>query len=439
MIFRVVTIYFLIFNISMLAIERLAWIDGSIASFFQIIGFLLFFLYTKLIYNKNPKFILASFYQIFYFAGMLLSGLFLSFGVPMIEIGESGNSNGTFWVLMIFFVVGLYFSKKSFEMGISSRFGFNAPKFSIGTEKLICIGLATIPLILAGMVFFQYGAPATSEERTVFWNSVVPSYFSWVNSSLRQMFFFVALILVLPLFKYKIIPALYLMAYVFFTIFLLGEKASAFIILISIFLVVYAAGYTGKISRQVFLWGGVILLLIYYLIINSYRESDYGDAFVFTRIALQAQVLWSILNVESFPLMPSDSLSNIPDILNSADYLTYKFVPRYLYEIYTDTGNTLSGFLPAFPMIFLGFIGSLVMHAIVSVVMGYIAGSIVSAVASRAYIFSFLLLKIYLAIIFSWFALIFSAIFGIFSVISVLLIFAMYAVRRVDVRRGGVV
>ena len=167
-------------------------------------------------------------------------------------------------------------------------------------------------------------------------------------------------------------------------------------------------------------------LFVTFLVVIDYRTSEYGGAFILTRIALQAQVLWSSLNLNTFPFVPNESLVALGNFQSSADFISYKMLPTYLYEYYAENGTTLSGFMPGFYIIFFGYFGAAMLHAFLSFIAGYITGILISAIRSKAFFTSFLWLKIYLGIIFSWYALIFSSLASWVFVFGLFLIFLMY-------------
>lgn len=419
----VITLFVSIF---MLIGEQVAFIKGGFASMCQLLGLVVFVVLINRVYKSHNSFALSHVYQMIYFLGMLLSSFLLSFGVPMIEIGEVGTANGIFWLLMIYFIIGLNFANLGFRYGQKTFHLQSKARLNVNVEKTIISIMLVIPLIFSLLIVVRYGVPEGNADRVIYWSQVVPQNLAWINSAIKQVFFFVSLVVIFRMGKLHKSSKTLLAAYILITVYVLGEKASAFIILLSTFTFVYAAKKYLAINLKSMVAIFAIMGFVSFLIIDSYSESGYGVAFVFTRIALQAQVLWATLNTPSFPFYPAEDFRNIPNILTASDYFTFKFLPMYLYEIYNESGSTLSGFFPAFQIMYLGIWVSVAAHMAVSFVMGFVAGMSVTAIKVKSYLLSFLLFKIYFALIFATFALIFSAVLSFVFVASILLVVMFY-------------
>ncbi len=421
-------------SLLMLIAEQNGFVKDSYASMFQGLGFLPFFALIISTYKKYNSFILTHVYQIIYFFGMLLSSFLLSFGVPMIEIGEVGTANGVFWLLMIYFIIGMIFTNLGFNYGEKTIYFQNNAKFSPKVEKFIILLTLLIPLIFSILIVIRYGVPEASSERTIYWGQVVPKNLAWVNSAVKQVFFFVSLAVIFPIYKSNKLSKFMLVAYILTTVYVLGEKASAFIILLSAFMFVYASKKYLKVNLKLIFLILVFVVLILSMVIASYRQSGYGDLFVLTRIALQAQVLWATLNMPSFPFYRVEDFANIPNIFAIPDYMTFKFLPRNLYELYNETGSTISGFFPAFQLLYFGIWGSLVIQIFASILLGFVAGMSLAAIRAKSYILSYLIFKIYFAFVFALFALILGSVFSFVFISTILLVILIYVLSIHDRR-----
>src|SRR5690606_32204788 len=67
-------------------------------------AFLTIALYLYLLFAEQRKIFLTSFYQIYFMLGLSVSAAAISGGAQMIEVGAFGDANGSFWVILAFFL-----------------------------------------------------------------------------------------------------------------------------------------------------------------------------------------------------------------------------------------------------------------------------------------------------------------------------------------------
>lgn len=387
----------------------------------------------RLEYRNCPAHTLAIFYQSFYFTGMLLSAVLITAGLPMIEIGEVGTANGTFWALVIFLVCGTAAS----SMGFRVKLPLDSGRRRLGAilERRFVIGLTVAVVATSILVLLLFSNPySLGMDRVVYWDTVVPGHLSWVNSAVRQTVLFPILLFYMSESgsSQRRLASGLIAAYLVITVVMLGEKASAFILYSAIWLLVLGA-YRGRFGFDrrmlILLVGG--LGSIYALLSYNYGVAEYGDAFIITRIAMQAQVLWSVLNSFDFPFfsqVASECFWGCDAASGPADYVSLRYLPSYLYAIYSESGSTLSGFLPGLAILSFGFFGALILHILVSFVLGFIASRLLDQFRRHNLLYSFLLFKVYFAMILYWYAAIHTAVHSLIFFLTIALVVVIFVV-----------
>jgi hypothetical protein len=388
--------------------------------------------YLRMLLRSNPAATLSSFYQLWAGLGMLLSAAVIASGAEMIEIREIGTANGVFWLMLAFFVIGIEATFLGFRYGRVVRLPLPALKLPTWLDQTFMLALVLPAMVISIYVFALTGGPILRGiDRLTFWRSVAPAGTSLLPSLINQTFFFVA---VLYIWKARIsgsmlLPRLLLSGYVIVGLLVLGEKLSLFIIFLSIWLMVLI-GIRPKFrfrGRHFLVFCGVLGLLLVVVAV-SYIANGQEAAFVLVRGALQAQLLWSVaetsLNGQLPPLRP-ECYFGCNWFVNGADYISYTYLPTGLYDYYSERSNTLSGFMPALPILTFGIPVTLLLHVTVGFISGVLQRKITTALNRNQPIYGFLLFKLHFAFTLIWFAAQQAAIPGALVVIAAILLYRM--------------
>lgn len=400
----------LIASIAFLTIERSA--PSAPLNIFLKIGTafpLAYYLLKEL--RKNPAHLLSFYYQLFYYVFMLVSALLVSAGAYMIEISETGDANGTFWVILIFFIVGLESSKFGYIRVAQSKLRSESPRFSYGVESMLIYVIAALTLIVSIHILLQYSSPLLlNMERSTFWSNIVPEEFGFLPSLVQQTFF-----LILGLHwtrKSRInnpnISTILIIIYVAIAIIVLGEKFSALNLFLAMALMYVAAHEprTRLSPKTIFLTFCIFIILIL-IVAFHYINIGRDVTFIETRIALQSQLTWSTLNTASFPFYGRDEAAcflGCKGYESGADYISWKYLPTAVYEHYTQGGTGLSGFLPATQIMAFGVLLSVIAHSLFSFFMGALQAYLVGQLRRNRLIYGFLIYKLYLGVVLFWYA-----------------------------------
>lgn len=273
-------------------------------------------------------------------------------------------------------------------------------------EKMIPFFATTPTLFLSAYIFIRYRGPLLlGVDRTIFWGSLVPAYLNFVPNLVNQTFIFPAYAFLDARKQGK--PVYFglalLVSYMLIVIFVLGEKFTAFIVFLNAFLFVLAAKFPNIKVRILYILlaiGAVSTLLLF--ISYIYIRDGYGGGFALTRIALQAQLLWSSMEDGSaLRLLPSDPscFFSCGDFANGQDYISWIYLPMARYEHYTDVGSRLSGFTPALHLITLGWAITFTTLLIAAFVLGWVQRKAVVALSQHKLLFGFLCFKLHFGLI----------------------------------------
>ncbi|MGX9728049.1 MAG: hypothetical protein ACTFAK_12255 [Candidatus Electronema sp. VV] len=382
---------------------------GNWASWNHGIGALFLFLFLFRFLYAYKAVALTSFYQIYYFIGMLLSAAIITSGTYMIEIDQQGDYNGIYWVLIIFFCAGIEMNRLGFKIGLN-KVTQSVRIFSWLFFKKIVLFFIIITIVLSIYILFSYKGPILlGIDRVTFWRTVVPNYLNFTVTLVIQSGFFVALYYMWEkrINRNGLIRSAVLITYIFIIIVVLGQKFSAFIILLNAWLALAVGIYPAlKIKiKYVFLSLG-IFLLISSIVIITYLNTGNEVSFIITRIALQAQLLWSVFNdSNSMNLLSGDwyCYFGCDNFKNGQDYISYHYLPIAMYNFYSEKGVVLSGFMPALSIMTFGVIGSFALHLVISFFLGILQGSFVSAIKNANFLYGFLLFKFYFGIVIMWY------------------------------------
>lgn len=393
--------------------------DGAWPDINHAFGFLLLLLYVVVFFKSNREVLLTGFYQGVYSVGMLLSAALVSSGMYMFEISEYGNQNGIFWIVLLFFVCGLEINRLGYRVSYSLRMPSLLKKMPVKIDKLIIFGISGISIFLAFYIVAVYRGPMLlGVDRVTFWRSFAPSYLSFFPSLIIQSFFFVAYYFLFMRSQRRstLVPLAFVVLYFFIGIFVLGQKFSLFILFFAVWLALLPGFFPKfrieKLHAVVIVF--VVVLLSGSVLLNYLSQGRDAD-FALARIALQSQVLWSVFNdADALVFFSGDWFCYLScgQYVDGKDFISYRYLPFDTYNFYTDGGTTLSGFMPALPILTMGLFFAVVFHFSISFALGFIQAKLVLACAANNLIYSFLLYKLQVSLALIWFAAITTAIPG---------------------------
>lgn len=401
----------------------------------------LLLLYLKRFYHDQRAVLLTGFYQLYSSVGMLLSATLIANGVYMLEIRHYGTANGTFWVVLFYLIIGLETSVLGFRSGRKLHLGWTSGSIAARPTRIISSIFVGSALLGAALVLARYGGPMLQGvDRVTFWKKIVPSEIGFVRTLLLQSFFFAAYYYLITK-KHKIniiIPSILIMIYLAFTVVVLGEKLSAFILYATIWLILVAAIFPDFRLRRahiIMLFAVVVALIVG--VVLTYVASGYDTLFALARIALQAQLLWSVLSDANVPnLIPSNmscyfGCNGLP---RGIDFISQRYLPQSVFSFYNETGSQLSGFFPALAILTFGSVLTIVADIFTTFVMGIMQYKMIYAINIYGPIVGFLYFKIVTSLGLIWFAASLSAVPGIIVVALLIicyhLIFANWAQRK---------
>lgn len=346
----------------------------------------------------------------------------------MIEINKIGEANGSALIMLAIFAYSLGVSKSSFEWTVKINANNQLPKLPLKLVSSVLLIVITSVLFLGLFIFLIYSGPVLKNvNRVEFWESMKSTGLSFFPTLVIQTFYFVAYYYLHRKYdkRKKRNALLFLGAYIIITALVLGEKFSAFIIYMSVFLALFPS-FVNKFKlhiKYVFLGGGLISLLVI-VIAFSYIIQGRDSSFIFIRAALQGQLMWSIFN-ESFPKLIDLNMScflGCNAFENGKEYISFKYLPVATYIHYKNTGTQLSGFAPALQLLTLGIIPTLFLQTFVSFLLGFLQARMVAYNSQRNFIMGFLLFKLSLTVFLVWYVIMFTAFTGgVLTIIAIVL------------------
>lgn len=363
------------------------------------VGLALFIIILKTRLQTKPKETLTSYFYIYYFFSMLISAAVIEGGALMFEIGEKGSYNGTFWTILFYFLIGLVSISFGFSLHNKASTGpILKAKYSIKAERLVVVIFLIAAFSFSALIAYRYSSPILlGVERFTFWNNIVPPALQIAKSLITQAFYFIpALMIVISRKWRKKMAILTAATWIIITLFVLGEKFTAFQYYLTIAAFYFSA--LGNHSTKLKIPYKTILTIATILIsILAYANNatGYTIEFIYNRIALQSQLTWSVIqhNLE------------VSSILSGAFELTSAVLPSDRFDRYVDAGVSLTGFFPAVQIASLGHTLSSALHILVFISAGFIQAEILKLLNRKCIIQSFLLFKLYISLIFFWLAL----------------------------------
>jgi hypothetical protein len=355
--------------------------------------------------RSAPKVMLSSLYQIYYFISVLAGTTFVAFGARMNELQQPGFANGAFWMLIICLIVTLEAIGLGYRLA-ERRQGF-VPRAAPVTFQLFASFAVVLAVTAVSFgILYLYGSPLTSGvNRILFWSVIAPPFLSPVRILIFLTFFMVCCLAMAPgSRKVALTGRVFMLVYIFLGVVLLGEKASLFIIYLSAFLFVFAANAEriaiSKIGFVLVVVGMVLGLLVAY----TYETSGLGADFVFDRVALQAQIPWSIL------LEPADVivdglgyLDRKLEIATLREEISGRYLPASVLAAHSESGTSLTGFMPSWQILLFGVAGASVVLIAVSMFLGFVQFQIVRYTREGRLILSFTLFSAHFQMLSIWY------------------------------------
>lgn len=404
-------------------------------------------IYLLVEFRKSPEHTLSYFFQIYAFAGMLVSSAIISGGAKMIEINQTGNANGTFWILIIFLIFGLEASRSAYYWHKKRIPLWTSPKINAQTERVVILLITVVAICLALFVLLRYSSPLLLHvDRIYFWRAIVPGSLSFIPSLVSQTFFFAVALnwLHTNIQRGRKMPLLILVMYLLVTILVLGEKFSGFILFsMTFFLFLSAHKPVFPISPKIIILFLMGLGAIYFLISVGYSGLGREDSFMLIRVALQSQLNWSVFNYSHFPWWsnaPWPCFLGCGEFLDGKDYISFKYLPNSVYKHYMEGGTGLSGFMPALPILTFGLPLALFFHVAFSFFGGILQEYLVRQLRAQNVIYGFLIFKIHLATTLYWYTANQAAVFGVAFAITLLLcmlLISFHYTTRKNIREGN--
>ncbi|MCQ8228297.1 hypothetical protein [Pantoea trifolii] len=379
-------------------------------------------------YRNSPAFLYTSGMTFYYYIGMLVSLVIASTGMLMIEINETGTPNGAAFMMLSFFIYSVGISKVSFEWTLKKPNKIKIARLPANIISKFLLSTMSVVFILGLAILIFYSGPVLKGvNRVAFWDSMGNTGFSFYPTLVIQTFYFSAYYFLLKRFdrQNSKLSLLLLIFYIFITFMVLGQKFSAFIVYITIFFALYPSfnDYLKFKKKSLFFIFAIFALLVLMLAL-SYSLQGYDVTFILTRVVLQGQVMWSVIN-HSFPDIVSNErycLTGCDNFTNVYDYISYDLLPIQTYLHYNATGTNLSGFSPAVQIHFMGLLPTLILQTIIFVLLGFLQAKMVLFNKDRNFIMGFLIFKLSFSIFLIWHAVMFSAWKGtVLTVIAILI------------------
>jgi len=392
-------------------------------------------------YKYHAPFLFTSAMPLYYYIGMILSLLMVNNGVLMIEIDQYGSSNGSTLFMLAFFLYSIGIANLAYNFTVYRNPLSKLPKLPVHFINKTILMVIFVVIALGFIIFILYSGPVlTGMNRVAFWEGMSNTGLSFFPTLVIQSFYFIAYFYLCKRYdeRRRLFPFILLVAYVFLTVMVLGEKFSAFIIFFTVFCSLLPA-FTGdlKIKKKT----AVLLMLIFFslvlTIVLSYVAQGYNIEFIFARIALQGQVMWSVINFD-FPSLISigeKCFSECGGYSDINDYISHKYLPVATYLHYSATHTKLSGFAPAAQLLTMGIVPTFILQTLIFLMLGFLQAQSILYNRDRNFVVGFLLFKISFSIFLIWHAVMFTAIKGTLFTFGILLIY-IFLTKSIKVNKG---
>lgn len=384
-------------------------------------------------YKNHPDFLFTSAMPFYYYIGMCVSLLLINNSVHMIEVDQYGSPNGSVLIMLAYFFYSIGVSKVTFSFAMQTKRKIRLPNLSEKVYNSVVVVSLTFIVILGFLLLLFYGGPVINGiNRVAFWTEMESKGLSFYPSLMIQTFYFVVYYYFDKRYNKAglYLSSFLLISYFLLTVLLLGQKFSAFIIYFAV-MGMLLPSFTRdlKLKKTTFILLFLAAFSLIMIVSISYVAQGYSSDFILTRIALQGQVLWSIINFE-FPeviKIGDECLFGCASNINLMDYISYKLLPLQTYLHYSATGTTLSGFAPAAQFLTMGLLPTFILQTLVFAMLGYLQAKTVIYNRERNFIVGFLLFKVSFSLFLIWHAVMFTAIKGMIFTLGILLIYALVA------------
>ncbi len=378
----------------------------------QIAGFVAVLFYTYALNKRNGAYVLSSFYQVYSFLGLMISLIFVYSGIYMIEIGQIGTANSSFWVCSFFYVLGMEAGLLGFLHGRGfSSAALHFPKLSTKLNEALLYMVPLALLLAAVAITIVFSGPILlGVNRVTFWQRMMPWWGGRFPSVFGQSFFIVAMMFFYAKGrKYSLILPYFIVAgYIVATAIVLGEKFSTFMIYLTMwFIVLGGHEYRLRIKIKVILLASIMMGALVSLILISYTNSDMVAGFIYIRIALQGQLIWSVMNESASSTLFGGDWScyfGCGDYVSGATYISGRYMLDSLFQNYQATGSGLTGYLPALPILAFGMPMAMLLHIVFSYVMGYAQNVLIGSIKGVNLLMSIVSFKFYFGLLIYWYA-----------------------------------
>ncbi|WP_379552919.1 hypothetical protein [Qipengyuania sp. DGS5-3] len=370
--------------------------------------------------REAPKAILSSLYQVYYFISVLAGATLVSFGARMNEIQQPGYANGAFWMLLVCLIVSLESIRVGYGL-VERRVGNRARQapdiVQVASSMLFILFVAAVSF----SILYFYGSPLTSGvNRILFWSVIAPPVLSPVRILIFLTFFLVCCLAMGRVSRrIAFLGRVLFLIYVFLGVVLLGEKASLFIIYLSAFLFVFAANSERIAITTVSFVVILVAITLGLFVAYTYETSGLGADFVFARVALQAQIPWSVL-LEPEAIL-SDGLGYLErnlEVGTLREEISGRYLPASVLAAHSESGTSLTGFMPAWQILFFGTSGGMIILIGFCIFLGAVQFYTVDAARRGKLILSFVLFSAHFQLLSIWYV-------GNFNVAIILLFFTV--------------
>ena len=369
------------------------------------LGFVTICLYLGCLIRESRAFLYSSYILFFYFGFLLVSAASAEAGAYMLEAGKYGAINGAALVVATFFIVCLETGRITYAWVEKLSKNLDYPKFPKSLEISVVFIILVLALVFCGFVFFRYsGSMLLGVERADYLSMVVPAWVVVVKSLLLQGFFIcVTAYLMLGASMAKKLIGFGLLGIILSLIVIFGEKFSALnLCVMFLFIALAGAAPDFKFSRRILFLCASMFVCALSLVVYNYISLGRDASFVFTRIVLQAQVIWTVMEAPLntiFQGAGSDCFFGCEGFKTGAQYLDYLVLPEVVYEYYQRSGTSLSGYFPAVLIHEYGIFLALIAAVVGSFFLAAVQAFVVMAIRKGSLLFSFMLFKIYYMIL----------------------------------------
>lgn len=365
------------------------------------VAFFTIYMLVNIVVNRS--FFLLIVFAWYYFLFLILGTASVESGVYMLEIAEWGSPNGSTALVLFFCILFINCLRASWHFFSLQFERTYIPSFNVKLERTFGVLVCFIIILFCCFLIYRYSSPILlGIERSTFKAHFAPSWYTGLYSVFWQSFIIITLLWFFTDGIKKGVFSLFVLIYFSIMFLVFGEKFTGLILLLFSLLAVYGAQ-----GRSFNLWAIITLascgLIIFSLVFYSYfligREPL---EFILLRVALQGQLIWSLVSDPSIDLVHSVDWGCIVGSCTGgeslADAISKKYLPTDQYFHYLEAGNALSGFMPATHIFAFGLPTALVLCILFATIYGAAAAFFATAVRSRNLFMSVLAYKLFFSV-----------------------------------------